>query len=127
MAEAVVPMVINQGEDWTSEVVWTDNYDEPIPVVHPCRMDIKGLDGQTVYQLETNPDLPEGEIPSIGLSTNVGLIQLHIPYTVTQGLNPGEYHYDLFATVDYGTTFPGPQRERLLYGSVTVNKRVTQM
>ena len=41
MTAAHVPMVIYQGEDWTTQVVWTDEYDEPVIVVHPCRMDVK--------------------------------------------------------------------------------------
>ena len=28
MPAANVPMVIDQGEDWTTDVIWTDNFDE---------------------------------------------------------------------------------------------------
>jgi len=125
MPAAFVPMVIDQGEDWTSDVIWTDGYDEPLAVVHPCRMDIKSSAGATLLTLETNPDIPDGEIPSINLSTEVGLIQMHVTESITASLPPGEHKYDLFVTVDDGTSPVGPQKIRLLYGSVTVNKRVT--
>jgi hypothetical protein len=127
MPAAEVPLVIDQGEDWTSEVVWTDNYDEPVIIVHPCRMDIRAATGQTIATLETDPDIPDGEIPSINLSPDIGLIQLHIPRTQTVTFTPGVYHYDLFVTCDDGNEFSGLQVARILYGQVTVNKRVTQM
>ena len=127
MPAANVPMVIDQGEDWTTEIVWTDNYDEPVNVVHPCRLDVKAISGQTILSLETDPDIPEGEIPPINISPDLGLIQLHIPRAQTGALLPGQYQYDLFVTCDDGDEFSGLQVTRLLYGQVTVNKRVTQM
>lgn len=124
MAETV-PMVIDQGEDWTVEIVWTDNFDEPNPVVHPCRMAIRSTSGQTIAELLTDPTLPTGTVPSIAVSTETGLIQLHLAASQTSAMPPGQYHYDLFITLDTGQTYPGPQTIRLLYGPVTVNKRVT--
>ena len=125
MAE-VVPMVIDQGEDWTTEIVWTDQYDEPLPVVHPCRMSIRSTAGQTVAELETDPSLPEGTVPSIAYSTETGLLQLHLPSTQTAAIPAGEYHYDLFVTLETDT-YAGNQIARLLYGQVIVNKRVTYL
>lgn len=124
MPAANVPMIIDQGEDWTTEIVWTDNYEEPMNVISPCRLDIKNSTGATQLSLETNDALPAGETAEIAVSSDIGLIQLHIDHTVTAALLPGEYQYDLFVTVDDGS---GAQINRLLYGSVTVNKRVTQM
>jgi hypothetical protein len=118
---------IDQGEDWTCQIVWTDNFDNPQALVAPARMDIKGQDGSIVYTLETNPDIPEGEIPQIALSQTTGLIQLHIPKEATIALAPGNYIYDLFVTVDDGDTYAGDQTSRLIVGTVTVNKRVTVM
>lgn len=126
-SDGYLPMELKQGEDWTSQVIWTDDFDEPLPVVHPCRMDIKSTTGQMIHQLETNPDIPDGEIPSIALSTEMGLVQLHIPNAVTSSILPGEYYYDLFVTVDDGTSYPGPQIISLSYGPVSVFKRFTQM
>ena len=127
MAAENLNIYIDQGEDWTTDLVFTDNYNEPLPVVHPCRMDIKAGDGTLVYTLETDPDLPDGEIPTINLSTEIGLLQLHIEDAVTALFPPGEHIYDMFITVDDGTTSPGPQVLRPLYGKVQIGKRVTQM
>ncbi len=127
MPAAYVPMDIDQGEDFTTDIVWTDNFDEPVEVIHPCRMDIKGSNGQTIVILETNFDLPEGEIPKIAISTSTGLIQLHLTKEETAAIAPGQYFYDLFVTSDDGNEYSGVQTTRLLYGEVTVNKRFTRM
>lgn len=126
MAE-LLPMDIDQGEDFAADLVWTDMFDEPVQVVHPCRMEIKGFSGQTFVTLESNPELPEGEVPSINLSSEIGLIQLYIPASITQALLPSEYTYDLFVSTGSATDFAGVQRKRLVYGPVIVNKRTTQM
>jgi hypothetical protein len=127
MPAANVPMVIDQGEDWTADVVWTDNFDEPMPVRHPCRMDIRNTAGAIILTLETDTDPPPGTIPSIQLSGDIGLLQLHIDNAVTEALIPGRYLYDLFASSDDGNVYAGNQITRLLFGEVTVNKRITQM
>lgn len=128
MPAANVPLVIDQGEDWTCQIIWTDNFDSPQPLVDPARMDIKADTGAIIYTLET-PDtpVPEGEIPPIAISASSGLVQLHIPKSATAAMVPGEYLYDLFCTVDDGDTYAGDQTSRLLVGKVTVNKRVTVM
>lgn len=126
-SDGFLPMEITQGEDWTVQVVWTDNYDDPQFVVHPCRMDIKSPTGGTLIQLETNPAIPDGEVPTIGLSEEMGLIQLHLDADSTSAFPPGIYNYDLFVTADDGSNYPGPQQTRLIYGTVSVNKRVTLM
>jgi hypothetical protein len=128
MPAAYVPMVIDQGEDYSAQIVWTDEYDEPQVITAPARMDVKNAGGQTQFTLTTpEEDLPPGEIPQIGISGDLGLIQLHIERTVTAALQPGEYVYDLFISVDDGDAYAGDQVQRILYGPVTVNKRVTQL
>jgi hypothetical protein len=127
MPAADVPMVIDQGEDWTTDVVWTDSFDDPVEVVHPCKLAIRDKAGQTLLELETNPDIPEGEIPGINTSSEIGLLQLHIDKAVTASLLPGYYLYDLFVTMDDGNMLTGPQTTRLLFGTVIVNKRITVM
>ena len=128
MGAAYVPLDIDQGEDWTAQLVYTDDFDEPYNVVAPCRLDIKNRQGSTQLSL-TTPDveLPEGEIPEIGLSSEVGLIQLHIEDAVTAALKAGVYKYDLFVTVNDGNEYAGNQVQRLIQGEVTVNQRVTQL
>ena len=122
------PLVIDQGEDFTADIIWTDMFDEPVEMSHPCAMDIKASTGQVFAQLITQPDIPEGEIPSISVSTSMGLLQLHIPRDRTINLLAGiEYQYDLFVTLGDESSYGGPQRRKLLYGPVTVNKRTTRM
>lgn len=128
MGAANVPMEIDQGEDWTSTIVYTDDFDEPYNVIAPCRLDIKNNQGATQLSLSTpDEEVPEGEIPQIGVSEEIGLIQLHIEDTVTKALLPGVYKYDLFVTVNDGDEYAGSQIQRLVAGACTVNQRVTQL
>lgn len=128
MSAAYVPLDIDQGEDWSAQVIYTDDFDQPYQVRHPCRLDIKTTAGATQLSL-TSPDevLPDGDIPEIGISTDIGLLQIHISNQVTEALLPGVYKYDLFVTVNDGNEYAGNQRQRLMYGPVTVNQRVTQL
>lgn len=128
MGAAFVPMEIDQGEDWTASIVYTDEFEEPFNVIAPCRLDIKNRMGATQLSLQTpDTEVPEGTIPEIALSSEVGIIQLHIEDSVTAALQPGVYKYDLFITVNDGNEYAGNQVQRLIYGDVTVNQRVTQL
>jgi hypothetical protein len=128
MGAAYVPMDIDQGEDYTSDIIYTDDMDSPYNVIAPCRLDIKSQTGATQLSL-TTPDtaLPDGEIPEITLSSEEGLIQLHIEDTVTAAMVPGTYQYDLFVTVDDGGVYAGSQTLRLIQGECTVYSRTTVM
>jgi len=128
MSAANVPIEIDQGEDWSAQITYTDDLDNPYNVIAPCRMDIKNKLGQTQLTLSTPTTTPpDGSIPQISVSSAAGLIQLHIEDTVTASLIPGNYIYDLFVTVNDGNEYAGNQRMRLIYGDVAVNQRVTQM
>lgn len=128
MSAANVPLIIDQGEDWSAQIVWTDDFDEPYQIVHPARLDIKNTQGATQLSLETpETEVPEGSIPEISISPDIGLIQLHIEDTATAALKPGVYQYDLFVSVDDGGEYAGEQRQRIIAGTVTVNKRITAM
>lgn len=128
MPAALVPIDVYQGEDFTAHIVWTDDFDEPLPVIDPCRMDIKDGTGQLLITLETPAEaLPEGEIPSISLSSDIGLIQLHMEDSVTAAFPTGSYHYDLFVTVSDEGAYAGEQQTPIIYGPVTVMKRTTVM
>lgn len=128
MSAAHVPLDIDQGEDWSAQIVYTDDFDEPYNIIAPCRMDIKNPAGAVQLSL-TTPDtvVPKGTIPEIALSSDVGLIQLHIEDSVTKALIPGLYYYDLFITVYDGNVYAGNQTQRLIYGEVVVNQRYTQL
>jgi hypothetical protein len=128
MAAANVQMEIDQGEDWTSTIVYTDDNDQPYNVIAPCRLDIKSKLGATQISLTTPvTTLPDGVIPDIGLSSEIGLIQLHIEDAVTAALIPGVYQYDLFITVNDGNAYAGNQVQRIIQGECIVNQRVTHL
>jgi len=128
MGAAYVPMEIDQGEDWTSSIVYTNDFDEPYNVIAPCRLDIKTPQGATQLSLTTpDSEVPPGTIPEIALSSEIGLLQLHIEDSVTANLLPGVYKYDLFITVNDGNEYAGNQVQRIIYGDVTVNQRVTKL
>lgn len=128
MGAAHVPMEIDQGEDWTTTVIYSDEFDQPYNVIPPCRMDIKNSQGATQISLSTtDEEPPDGSIPQIMLSSEIGLIQMHIEDTATAAMVPGAYRYDLFVTIDDGNEYAGPQTQRLIYGEVIVNQRVTQL
>ena len=128
MGAAYVPLEIDQGEDWSCQITYTDDFDEPYRLTAPARMDIKNNQGQIQLSLSTPEEtLPTGYIPEIGLSEEVGLIQIHIEDETTGNMIPGVYKYDLFITVTDGDEYAGNQVQRLIYGEVTVNQRVTQL
>jgi hypothetical protein len=128
MAAAKVDLEIDQGEDWAAQIVYTDEYDEPHKIVHPCRLDIKNNTGAVQVSL-SSPDTapPEGTIPEIAISTDIGLIQLYLEDTATAALVPGQYKYDLFVTITDGNAYAGNQIQRPIQGMVTVNKRTTEL
>jgi hypothetical protein len=127
MSAANVPLDIDQGEDWTATIIYTDDMDQPYNVIAPCRLDIKNATGATQLSLTTPDVVIDGEIPEIALSSEEGIIQLHIEDTVTAAMVPGTYKYDLFVTVDDGNEYAGSQVQRPIRGDVTVNQRVTEL
>lgn len=128
MPAANVPLAIDQGEDFTMQIVWTDDFGRAQKMIAPMRMDIVGPGNSVILSLTTPvTDPPDGEIPEISYSTDVGIIQIHIPKAQTAALNPGVYNYDMFATVNDGDAYAGDQQFRLLVGQVVVNQRFTVM
>jgi len=129
MPAANVPLVIDQGEDFTCQIIWTDDNGQAQKLVHPMRMDIKVAAGnQTILSLTTpETEIPDGSIPEISFSPDIGMIQLHIPAEQTAALPPGSYVYDMFVTVNDGDAYAGNQQFRLLVGQVIVNQRITVM
>jgi len=125
--QAPVVLEIVRGEDWTTDIIWSDQYDTGMPIAHPCRMDIKSPEGSTLVSLITDPDIPDGDIPTIALSPNIGLMQLHLDSSVTGDFNPGNYVFDLFATYDDGNDYIGPQYKHLVSGQVLVLKNITTL
>jgi hypothetical protein len=126
MAAVKVDLVIDQGEDWASQMIYTDEYDEPYNIIHPCRLDIKNGSGAVQISLSSSDTAPvEGTIPEIAISTEIGLLQFYLEDTATAALNPGQYIYDLFITLNDNNVYAGNQIQRPIQGNVMVNKRVT--
>jgi hypothetical protein len=128
MPAANVPLVIDQGEDFTAQVIWTDDQGQAQRLVEPMRLDIKGAGNQPILSLTTpETEAPDGTIPEISYSSEIGMIQLHIPKEQTAALLAGLYKYDMFVTVNDGDEYAGNQQFRLLVGQVIVNQRITVM
>lgn len=125
--ETPVILEIRKGEDWTADFIWSDQYDSGMPIAHPCRMDIKSKDGSTLVSLMTDPDIPDGEIPGISISPNIGLMQMHIPGSATGSFSPGQYVFDIYATYDDGNDYVGPQYKFLVSGQVQVIKNISTL
>lgn len=126
MAAGRIDLVIDQGEDWTAQIYWTDYYNDPHKVTAPMSMHVKSPLGQTVADLYTPDETwPAGEVAPILYNTETGWIQLHIPATQTNTIPPGNYNYDLFVNIDDGAEYVGTQSVRLLAGTVSVSKRIT--
>lgn len=128
MPAANVPLVIDQGEDFTAQIIWTDDQGQPQKITTPMRMDIKGAGNMPVLSLTTlDVDAPDGTIPELSYSTDIGLIQIHIDREQTAALTAGAYVYDMYVTVSDNDVYAGNQQHRLLVGSVIVNQRITVM
>lgn len=127
MTSAVVPIEVTQGEDFACQIVWTGVDDAPLKVIHPCRMDVKDAGGTIIISLETLASYPEGEIPEMITSPDIGMIQIYISRTATAAMPVGVYGYDLFCTVNDEDAYAGNQVNRLIAGQFSVNKRITVM
>ncbi len=133
MALAFLPLDIDQGEDWTAQVVITDQDGNAVSLARPMQMDLRNAVGSVVLSLQTLTETEEAtslsnlEIPEITFSPDVGMIQIHIDKSATAGLAQGVYQYDLFASVNDGSVYSGTQRMRVLAGQAIVNQRVTVM
>lgn len=125
MAAGPVELIVDQGADYTAQLVWNDFTDNPIPVTDPLRMDVKSPYGQVMFTLFPPDPMPPDEVPAITYNTDSGLIQIHMTKEQTDLLEGGTYSFDLFVTVDDGDVGTGDQLVALLYGSVIVRPRTT--
>jgi hypothetical protein len=113
---AYVPLEIDQGEDFFGQVVWTDELNSPMNVISPCQLDIRNAAGTLILSLAVGTGL--------AVSNSTGIIQISLTKAQTIALAPGDYAYDLFATISATT---GNKVDRIIAGPVNVNKRITQM
>lgn len=126
MAAELVDLIIDRGEDWSVQLYWTDYGSNPFTVLSPIRMEIRANTGQVLATL--TPKVNDDDYPYIIYNSESGLIQLQIPSEETDAMPPGIHRYDLFVTYDdQGYEPEGTKLTRLIYGSVTVRERVTQV
>jgi len=125
MSAGAVDLVMDQGEDWSVQIFWTDMYNNAIEVADPMRMDIKNDAGQVIYALQYGS--LEGSVAVIDYAGPTGFIQLQIPSAITRDLVPGNYFYDLFVTMpDIDSDIPF-KLTRLIYGNLVVQAKVTDL
>lgn len=128
MQTSRVDMIVNRGEDWSVQLILTDQFDEPLKLATPFRMDVKDAAGQPVISLTSSDQAPDfqTEIPEITVSEDVGVIQLHIDDSVTRNLNIGQHSYDLFGHVTDDDIYAGDQVVKFCEGRFVVNKSITE-
>lgn len=123
-----VPLIVDQGEDFSAQIIWTDDQGVGQKLKAPMRLDARGSSQFPVLSLRTpEVDPPDGSIPEISYSPDIGLIQIHIPKTMTSVIPSGVYQYDMFVTINDGNAYAGDQVVRLLVGQLIVNQRITVM
>lgn len=125
MPAPLVNLEITIGEDWTIQIESVDAYDRPKPIRAPGRMDIK-QGSQLLHSLVTDLDADPLTIPGMVISSEVAVIQLHIPRSVSSEFQPGAYRYDLWVTVDDEGAYAGPQALPEIQGQFIVLPRVTE-
>lgn len=117
-----LPLDVYQGEDWTAQIIVTDQNGNGVNLVTPMQMDVVDSIGQLMISLITSDDT----VPQISYSSDIGLIQLHMTRTETADLPNGDYSYDLFATMD-DDAYADDQRFVVCRGIMTVIRRYTEM
>lgn len=128
MPAANVPLVIDQGEDFTAQIIWTDDNGYAQKLTAPMRLDIVSGGNLPIASLSTpTTTVPNGTVPAISYSKDIGMIQIHVPKAQTAAMPAGVYNYDLFVTVNDGDVYAGNQQFRLLVGQCVVNQRITVM
>ena len=121
---ARVDLVVDQGADFGVQLYWTSMDQQPYTVLAPMRMEIRDDIGNVLYTLATTDSETAGS-ETILYNSDTGLIQLMIGSSNTKNFTPGRYNYDLFVTYQDNAVTNATRLKRLIYGNVTVNKRVT--
>lgn len=132
---AYVELSLDQGADFTLQINWTDPSNQPYEVIHPIRMQARASTGQTVLDLASssgNASSGDGSVPPITYSSQSGVLQVYVPNSQTVGIPSGQYYFDMFVTYRAkvynmsGSTTDSERRMKLLYGTISVEGRVTQ-
>ena len=93
---------MTQGEDWAVQIFWTDEDGDPIPVISPCRMEVRDTTGALILQFaDANAAATK---PSVTITGSQGLLQLSCPTVYSKTVNPGMYLCDLWVTANNGVS-----------------------
>lgn len=109
MTVMAVNLTIEQGEDF-STTFNIKNPDESVPTLtnYSTLGTVKKHSGATV-----------GVAFTTSLNTSTGVISVGLAKTVTAGLSPGRYYYDVFLIA------PDTSRKKVVNGNVLVNGSAT--
>jgi hypothetical protein len=116
---AWVDLEADQGADFGVQLYWLDPVLTPYQLLAPMKMEIRQLDNLRLVHTLTSTDSA-----GITFSASNGLIQLIIPRTVTDGMKPDTYLYDLFVTYRQDPTTT--RVRKLIRGNFILNAKVTQ-
>lgn len=126
---ANVDLSMDQGADFACQLYWTSGENQPYNVMGPMRMEIRNSVGNVVATLQTNETSEDEENQpdnqSIGYNSDSGLIQLYIDAATSDLIPAGVHDYDLFVSYLDSNITQRIRKQRLLYGKVMVNGRIT--
>ena len=117
MASSNYNITVESGETFSDVITWNDSNGNPINNTgYTANMDVRDNQENLIVNLNTTPISGGG---SITLGGSNGQITLALSSTVTQGLTPGDYLYDLFMVSSGGSA------TRLVYGVFTLVARTS--
>ena len=99
----VLEIEVVVGEDFAAQIVWTDEDGAAVPVVAPCRLEVRDMGNALVIQFDTASAGSATTKAALVLTGSDGVMQISAPRTITTGLKAGRYLFDLFAV-----TSPSP-------------------
>lgn len=127
---ANVDLSMDQGADFACQLYWTSGENQPYKVQGPMRMEIRNSVGNVVCTLQTNETSEDEDSQpdnqSIAYNSDSGLIQLYIDAAQSDLIAGGSYDYDLFVSYLDSNITQRIRKQRLLYGKVHVNGRITK-
>ena len=115
------------GEDFAAQIAWTDEDGNAVPVVAPCRLEVRDMANNLVIQFDTTNAGSATTKAALILTGSDGVMQISAPRAITTALKPGRYLFDLFAVT---TPSPAPftsQEVQVINGWFLVSPRVTIM
>lgn len=95
-----VDLHVKVGADYTAQIYWLDDYDNPVPVVGPAKMEVRTNDEDRTLLLtceDTQSTVGQTTQGQLSLSESSGVIEIYIPAGSTGQMPVGVHAYDLFA------------------------------